>query len=174
MSDKFIELNAIDNRKRALDNDTQSMKSQKVLRDEKPEQEEGGYEVMSQRPGVQRYLVAVEYIGTNFLGMQKQPNFRTVQGVLEDAFNKFVGQPVCSATSSRTDAGVHALANVCHVDVERISKRKPGEVLPPHEPEVVKRAVNHFLQKDAGDISIIDVRFVPVTFHARFRAQERT
>lgn len=174
MSDRFIELNAIDNRKRALDNDTQSMNSKKVLRDEKPEQDEGDNEDMSQRPGVQRYLVAVEYIGTNFLGMQKQPNFRTVQGVLEDAFNKFVGQPVSSATSSRTDAGVHALANVCHVDVERISKRKPGEVLPPHEPEVVKRAVNHFLQKDAGDISIIDVRFVPMTFHARFRAQERT
>lgn len=174
MSEKIIELNAVGNRKRALDDDTQSMNPQKVLKGGKPEQEERGNEEMSQRPGVQRYLVAVEYIGTNFLGMQKQPNFRTVQGVLEDAFNKFVGQPVSSASSSRTDAGVHALANVCHVDVERISKRKPGEVLPPHEPEVVKRAVNHFLQKDAGDISVIDVRFVPMTFHARFRAQERT
>lgn len=174
MSEKIIELNAIDSRKRALDNDTRGMNPQKVSRNGKPEQEERGNEDMSQWPGVQRYLVAVDYIGTNFAGMQKQPNFRTVQGVLEDAFNKFIGQPVSSASSSRTDAGVHALTNVCHVDVERISKRKPGEVLPPHEPEVVKRAVNHFLQKDAGDISIIDVRFVPMTFHARYRAQERT
>ncbi|KAF3497319.1 hypothetical protein DY000_02057989 [Brassica cretica] len=63
-----------------------------------------------------------------------------------EAFHKFVGQPVKIFCSSRTDAGVHALSNVCHIDVERISKRKPGEVLPPHEPGVVQRAVNHFLQ----------------------------
>ncbi|KAH9330474.1 hypothetical protein KI387_002582, partial [Taxus chinensis] len=73
-----------------------------------------------------------------------------------DAFSKFIGLTVSSACSSRTDAGVHALANVCHVDVERISKRKPGEV------------------KNAGDMSVVDVRCVPINFHARFRAQERT
>ncbi|KAJ8767916.1 hypothetical protein K2173_020856 [Erythroxylum novogranatense] len=122
---------------------------------------------------VQRYLVAVEYIGTRFFGSQKQLNVRTVVGVLEDAFQKFIGQPVQISLSSRTDAGVHALSNVCHVDVERISKRKPGEVLPPHDPEVVKRAVNHFLQKNEGDIMVVDVRCVPTDFHARFKAQER-
>ncbi|KAK8625385.1 hypothetical protein V6N13_090258 [Hibiscus sabdariffa] len=109
---------------------------------------------MSKNPRTQRYLLAIEYIGTRFSGSQQQPNCRTAVGVLEDA-------------------GVHALSNVCHVDVERISKRKPGEVLPPHEPSVVRRAVNHFLQKE-GDISVIDVRCVPNDFHARFKAQERT
>ncbi|KAK6129960.1 hypothetical protein DH2020_036294 [Rehmannia glutinosa] len=73
-----------------------------------------------------------------------------------------------------SDAGVHALSNVCHVDIERISKRKPGEVLPPHEPSVVKRAVNHFLQKNEGDMMVIDVQCVPSDFHARYKAQERT
>ncbi|MFS7970168.1 putative tRNA pseudouridine(38-40) synthase [Helianthus anomalus] len=81
------------------------------------------------------------------------------------------------------DAGVHALSNVCHVDVERISKRKPREVcrtyvehgsLPPHEPSVVKKAVNRFLQKNEGDIMITDVRCVAADFHARYKAQERT
>ncbi|KAE8698827.1 Pseudouridine synthase family protein isoform 2 [Hibiscus syriacus] len=129
---------------------------------------------MSKSPRIQRYLVAIEYIGTRFSGSQQQPNCRTVVGVLEEAFHKFIGQPVSIFCSSRTDAGVHALSNVCHVDVERISKRKPGEVLPPHEPSVVRRAVNHFLQKNDGDISVIDVRCVPNDFHARYKAEERT
>lgn len=129
---------------------------------------------MNMNPRVQRYLVAIEYIGTRFSGSQQQPNFRTVVGVLEDAFRKFIGQPVSIFCSSRTDAGVHALSNVCHVDVERVSKRKPGEILPPHEPAVVRRAVNHFLQKSEGDISVVDLRSVPNDFHSRYKAQERT
>lgn len=129
---------------------------------------------MTQNPRVQRYLVAVEYIGTRFSGSQQQLNCRTVVGALQEAFHKFIGQPVSIFCSSRTDAGVHALSNVCHVDVERISKRKPGEVLPPHEPAVVRRAVNHFLQKNEGDVMVIDVRCVPPDFHARYKARERT
>uniref|UniRef100_A0A2P2KZF1 tRNA pseudouridine synthase n=1 Tax=Rhizophora mucronata TaxID=61149 RepID=A0A2P2KZF1_RHIMU len=129
---------------------------------------------MSPNPRIQRYLVAIEYIGTRFAGSQKQLNCRTVVGALEEAFRKFIGQPVSICLSSRTDAGVHALSNVCHVDIERISKRKPGEVLPPHEPVVVRRAVNHFLQRHEGDIMVIDVRCVPTDFHARFNARERT
>ncbi|KAL5226100.1 hypothetical protein ABZP36_012739 [Zizania latifolia] len=125
-------------------------------------------------PRAQRYLVAVEYVGTRFSGSQQQPNQRTVVGVLEEAFHKFIGQPVSIFCSSRTDAGVHALSNVCHVDVERISKRKPGEVLPPHEAGVVKRAVNHFLQKNECDIMVTDVRCVAPDFHARYKALERT
>ncbi|GMH06764.1 hypothetical protein Nepgr_008604 [Nepenthes gracilis] len=130
-------------------------------------------QIMSSNRRTQRYLVAIEYIGTRFSGSQKQPNCRTVVGVLEAAFQKFIGQPVSIFCSSRTDAGVHALSNVCHVDVERISKRKPGEALPPHEPSVVRRAVNHFLQKDEGDVMVIDARFIPSDFHARYKAQER-
>ncbi|KAF3572773.1 hypothetical protein F2Q69_00063638 [Brassica cretica] len=106
-------------------------------------------------PRVQRYLVAIEYIGTRFSGSQQQAKDRTVVGVLQEAFHKFVGQPVKIFCSSRTDAGVHALSNVCHIDVERISKRKPGEVLPPHEPGVVQRAVNHFLQVNVLLISLV-------------------
>lgn len=129
---------------------------------------------MTPNPRIQRYLIAVEYIGTRFSGAQKQSTCRTVVGVLEDAFQKFIGQPVSVFCSSRTDAGVHAVSNVCHVDVERISKRKPGEVLLPHEPAVVKKAVNHFLQKNDGDIMVIDVKCVPSDFHARYKALERT
>lgn len=62
-----------------------------------------GDETMSQNPRIQRYLVAIEYIGTRFAGAQKQPNFRTVVGVLEEAFHKFIGQPVSVFCSSRTE-----------------------------------------------------------------------
>ncbi|KAL2575189.1 hypothetical protein AAZV13_16G002300 [Glycine max] len=79
---------------------------------------------------------------------------------------------LCNAMEVQ-DAGVHALSNVCHVDIQRISKRRPGEVLTPHEPAVVGRAVNHFLQKQDSDLMVIDVRCVPSDFHARFKAQER-
>ncbi|XP_009783497.1 uncharacterized protein [Nicotiana sylvestris] len=123
---------------------------------EEEEQKESVTRPMNPNPRLQRYLIAIEYIGTRFAGAQQQTNCRTVVGVLEEAFQKFVGQPVSIFCSSRTDAGVHALSNVCHVDVERISKRKPGEV------------------KNGGDIMVIDIRRVPADFHARYKAQERT
>ncbi|KAL5725872.1 tRNA pseudouridine(38-40) synthase [Ranunculus cassubicifolius] len=147
----------------------------KIIHSEQDDDSDSESELMSNNPKIQRYLLAIEYIGSRFSGSQKQaPNCRTVVGVIEDAFHKFIGQPVKVSISSRTDAGVHALSNVCHADVERISKRKPGEVLPAHEAAVVKSAVNHFLQKNEGDITVIDVRCVPSDFHARFRALERT
>lgn len=132
--------------------------------------------VAASNAGVQRYLATVEYMGTRFLGFQRQRDKRTVQGCLEAALEKFVGEPVISAVSSRTDTGVHALANTCHFDIQRRSKRKPGEVMPPHDPGVVQRALNHFLhaQKDAGDMAVVGVRCVPPGFHSRYKAQERT
>ncbi|XP_074568354.1 uncharacterized protein LOC141824908 [Curcuma longa] len=165
-------LNSSKEPKRPLDSPSESLKPPKLQRSEE-EARQGG-DGMSHNSKAQRYLIAVEYIGTRFSGSQRQPNCRTVVGVLEEAFHKFIGQPVSVTCSSRTDAGVHALSNVCHVDVERVSKRKPGEVLPPHEPCVVRRAMNHFLQKCEGDISIVDVQCVPSDFHARFKALERT
>ncbi|GLT77317.1 hypothetical protein SLA2020_489150 [Shorea laevis] len=153
---------------------TQDYGDEEEEKEEEIRQQEQEESSMSKNPQTQRYLVAIEYIGTCFSGSQQQPSCRTVVGVLEDAFHKFIGQPVSIFCSSRTDAGVHALSNVCHVDVERISKRKPGEVLPPHDPAVVRRAVNHFLQKNEGDISVIDVRSVPNDFHSRYKALERT
>eukprot|EP01018_Ginkgo_biloba_P023853 Gb_32687 [translate_table: standard] len=135
MSTEKVETNAVDHSKRTLEVDQRSMNPNKLLRVQESEAARKESSEMSQRSGVQRYLVAVEYIGTNFVGMQKQPNCRTVQGVLEgrhlsyqcsvvnnghqlslctkskglvlqDAFSKFIGQPVSSANSSRTDPTV--------------------------------------------------------------------
>uniref|UniRef100_A0A803NCX3 tRNA pseudouridine synthase n=1 Tax=Chenopodium quinoa TaxID=63459 RepID=A0A803NCX3_CHEQI len=148
-----VDCGAIQGESTSSDNGDQPQRPPKVPRIEEEEQQEEEVESMKPpKPGLQRYLVAFEYIGTHFSGSQQQRDQRTAVG---NAFQKFVGQPVSVFGSSRTDAGVHALSNVCHVDVERTSKRKPGEV-------------------KEGDIMVIDVRSVPSYFHARYKAQERT
>ena len=110
-----------------------------------------------------RYLLRIQYDGTNFHGFQRQANARTVQGVVEDALGAFAGgggkgkgahEPIRTCGSSRTDAGVHALDNTVHVDLSRVSNRKPSgdaRALPPHKPHTIVAAVNHFLKKTAPD-----------------------
>ncbi|CAN6458416.1 unnamed protein product [Victoria cruziana] len=133
--------------KRLRDTSIDLSKSHKIARADLSVQQTKTVEPEVQKMGSQRYLVAVEYIGTRFSGSQKQLHCRTVEGVLEDAFQKFIGQPVSISFSSRT--------------------------LPPHEPGIVRRAVNHFLQKNEGDIMLLNVRTIPSNFHARFNAKER-
>ncbi|ONM33775.1 tRNA pseudouridine synthase [Zea mays] len=172
----------------------------------------------ARNPRAQRYLVAVEYIGTRFSGSQKQPNQRTVTGVLEEAFHRFIGQPVSIIFSSRTSGMILAdsskqtskCSKVCDGDnagVKTIIKRRSSQnvdvvedlaagataetsrcslgvwidvfwwescLLTPHEPGVVKRAVNHFLLKSEGDIMVTDVCCVAPDFHARYKSLERT
>ncbi|CAI5500159.1 unnamed protein product [Closterium sp. Naga37s-1] len=76
--------------------------------------------------------------------------------------------------SSRTDAGVHALGNTCHVDIHRVSRRYPGKQVPPWVPKELTRAINHFLQLSAAEASVVAAKEVPLSFHARFQASERT
>ena len=133
-----------------------------------------------------RYLLRIQYDGTNFHGFQRQANARTVQGVVEDALGAFAGgggkgkgahEPIRTCGSSRTDAGVHALDNTVHVDLSRVSNRKPSvdAALPPHKPHTIVAAVNHFLKKTAPDARLTGcVRVDPQKFHARFSATGRT
>ena len=65
-----------------------------------------------------RYAFLISYDGTHFYGSQRQKSLRTVQSVLEEAAEKVFGAPVKAAFSGRTDAGVHAAGQVCHLDGE--------------------------------------------------------
>ncbi len=65
-----------------------------------------------------RYAMIVSYDGTHFCGWQVQPNGRSVQGELEKVAAEIFGVPVKITGSGRTDAGVHALAQVCHFEGE--------------------------------------------------------
>jgi tRNA pseudouridine38-40 synthase len=139
-----------------------------------------------------RYLLRVQYDGTNFHGFQRQAKARTVQGCVEDALSRFVGGKsekvdeadtgvsrsvgVLTHGSSRTDAGVHALDATLHVDLERVSKRKPNQTPKPFTARTVMSAANHFLKRAGhADVRVwACVRVDPEKFHARYSATART
>lgn len=109
----------------------------------------------------QRLKLTVSYVGTNLCGFQLQAEDRTVQGELEAAFARLTGQTVRVHGAGRTDAGVHALAQVAHVDVP--AARATGINW--------RRALNAVLP---DDISVSSVLESGPDFHARFSAVGKT
>lgn len=107
-----------------------------------------------------RYKLTIEYDGRPFHGWQFQENLPTVQGLIQKAAQKFCGQDTQVEGAGRTDAGVHALGQVAHVDLPR--QDTPFRVL---------SGLNFFL--DETGICIVEVEEVDSHFHARFSAQRR-
>ena len=108
-----------------------------------------------------RYKLTIEYAGTKYSGWQKQKNARTVQGEIERAIGAVTREKTFEFMGSgRTDAGVHALRQVAHLDV-----RKP---LPA---ETLRRGINDNLP---ADIHVLAVQSVPHRFHARHGAIARS
>jgi tRNA pseudouridine38-40 synthase len=90
---------------------------------------------------MQRFKLTLEYDGTDFFGWQLQAKAqeRTVQGVLREAFSKLPGTFSNLKAAGRTDAGVHALAMVAHVDIDTtIPVDKLLRAINAHLPEDVK------------------------------------
>jgi tRNA pseudouridine38-40 synthase len=113
------------------------------------------------------WKLTLEYDGTKYSGWQEQPNARTVQGQLRKAAEDFFGNAVDIQGAGRTDAGVHARAQVAHLRL----RPKPG-VKPRFAPvDTILRALNERLP---ADVCIIDVAEVQNTFHARHDAVSRT
>ncbi len=108
-----------------------------------------------------RYKLTLEYAGTRYRGWQIQKNARTVQGELNRAIGEALGKaPFETYGSGRTDAGVHALAQVAHLDT--------AVSLPPRT--LVDR-VNDALP---ADINILGAERMPPRFHARHSAAGRS
>jgi tRNA pseudouridine38-40 synthase len=107
-----------------------------------------------------RYRLMLEYAGTRYSGWQIQTNARTVQGELDRAIRQVTGRSDFElGGSGRTDAGVHALAQVAHLD---IAATLPDDVL--------RRRLNDELP---ADINVLDVSRTSRTFHARHSAKAR-
>ncbi|XP_068394748.1 tRNA pseudouridine synthase-like 1 isoform X4 [Eschrichtius robustus] len=117
-----------------------------------------------------RYLVYFQYLGTDFNGVAAVRGAQHaigVQNYLEEAAERLKSVvPVKFTISSRTDAGVHALSNAAHLDVQRRSG------LPPFSPEVLMEALNTHLRHPA--IRVLQAFRVPSHFHARHAATSRT
>lgn len=107
-----------------------------------------------------RYKLTIEYCGAGFVGWQRQANGLSIQEALETAFEKFCGATVLVAGAGRTDAGVHAAAQVAHVDLRH-------EV----DPDEIRSAVNHHIRPHA--ISILRAEPVGPEFDARLSATGR-
>jgi tRNA pseudouridine38-40 synthase len=107
-----------------------------------------------------RYRLDVEYDGGPYHGFQAQGDLATIQGSIERAVKAFSGESVRLQTAGRTDAGVHALQQVIHLDLEREWK-----------PEVVRDAINAHLVPQP--IAVTAAALAPEGFHARFSAKAR-
>ncbi len=107
-----------------------------------------------------RYKLTIEYDGTPFVGWQVQDNGPSVQGVLTEAIAAFTGERVVVAGAGRTDAGVHALGQVAHVD---LAKDWDGDT--------VRDAMNFHLRP--RPIAVLTAEQVAENFDARFSAIKR-
>jgi tRNA pseudouridine38-40 synthase len=103
-----------------------------------------------------RYRLDIAYVGTGYGGWQRQPNADTVQERVEAALAELLGEPIAVVGASRTDAGVHARAQVVHVDLTA-----------PFSTRGLVFGCNHHLP---ADIRILAARVAPAGFHARYSA----
>jgi tRNA pseudouridine38-40 synthase len=108
-----------------------------------------------------RFKLLIEYAGTRYSGWQIQKNARTVQGEIDRAVATATGRREFELYGSgRTDAGVHALAQVAHLDVYTTLA-----------PELLRRKINDELP---ADIHIRSIDKAPHRFHARHDARSRS
>ncbi len=110
----------------------------------------------------QRYKITIEYDGTHLLGWQKQLDGPSVQEYLEQAIEAFCQEKTDVYGAGRTDAGVHALAQVAHFDLNR-------EV----DPFRLREAVNAHLRRMDAPIAVLVAETAAADFHARYSAVGR-
>jgi tRNA pseudouridine38-40 synthase len=107
-----------------------------------------------------RYKLIIEYDGTPFVGWQAQDNGPSVQGMLADAVAAFAGERVAVSGAGRTDAGVHALGQVAHVDLGK-----------DWDNDTVRDAINFHVRPQP--VAVLAAERVAVDFDARFSAKKR-
>jgi tRNA pseudouridine38-40 synthase len=109
---------------------------------------------------MKKVKIVVAYDGTDFSGFQKQPGMRTVQGTLEETLFRLTGERIEIHGSGRTDAGVHALGQVCHFTTHH--------PIPPDKYAYILRRML------PNDLIVYSSEEVPLDFHARKSAHWKT
>jgi tRNA pseudouridine38-40 synthase len=110
---------------------------------------------------MQRYKIIVEYDGTPFVGWQFQKNGLSIQEILQKAIFQLSREKITVTGAGRTDAGVHALAQVAHFDLKK--KINKNQFL---------LGANHYMRKNP--VTILDIKKTKKKFHSRFDAKKRT
>lgn len=108
-----------------------------------------------------RYRLTIEYDGRPFCGWQRQADKLSVQQELEEAIARFSGETVTTQAAGRTDAGVHALGQVAHFDLER-----------EWDPFKIREALNFHLKPHP--VAVLEADAVGQDFEARFSATARS
>lgn len=109
-----------------------------------------------------RYKLTIEYDGTNLLGWQRQLDGPSVQQYLEEILDRLNGSHSEIVSAGRTDAGVHALGQVAHIDLSRQM-----------ELWKIREAFNGNLLAQNAPVSVLEVESVSDDFNARFSARKR-
>jgi tRNA pseudouridine38-40 synthase len=109
---------------------------------------------------MRRIKITVSYDGTDFHGWQVQPGMATIQRSLQEVLTEIEGSPVTIAGSGRTDAGVHALAQVAAFSIAN-----------PIPALNLCKAMNRLLPRD---IRVLSAEDVPEDFHPRYAAKAKT
>ena len=110
-----------------------------------------------------RFKLTVEYDGTNLVGWQRQEVGESVQQDLEEALFAFSRQKALMTAAGRTDAGVHALAQVAHFDATLNMDLYH-----------IREAFNAKLREKNAPVNVIEVEQVSPDFNARFSALKRS
>lgn len=110
---------------------------------------------------MKRFFITIEYDGTGLVGWQRQQTGESVQGFLEKAALDLTGQEVVVQGSGRTDAGVHALGQVAHLDVPEKFDEK-----------AILLGLNAKLQ--SKQVKVLKAEQVSDELHARFSASKRS
>ena len=106
------------------------------------------------------FKLTLEYEGTHFCGWQFQPEFRTVQGHLEEKLQRIFKRKVNCHASGRTDSGVHAQAQVAHFKVHTAMPTS-----------IIHKALNDFLDRD---LSVLKIEEAPHSFHSQYSVKNKT
>jgi len=139
-----------------------------------------------------RYKLTIEYNGAPYAGWQKQDDFPTVQSNIEEALFKFCGEKIGVVGAGRTDSGVHATAQIAHIDLPRetdpfkimqginfylfntitpVSHEMAAQDLCADGSCAPMQSIGHRIKKN--HIAILDAQPVSDDFHARFSAKKR-
>ena len=110
-----------------------------------------------------RIKLKIEYDGTEYVGWQAQRNGVSIQGEIEESLKQIFNQEIKLYVAGRTDAGVHALSQVAHFDIENLSI----------ETDKIFKALNFFLKKKKNKITILESKIANKNFHSRFSVRKK-